>query len=101
MYLAWRVAGSPVAVRDLYRRRFGIESSYRQLGEVRPRTSSPDGVIRLLWVAIGLVLRNAWVWANRAEPHPWPLAAVRLVLMLDILMLFTHQDAKAPPSAPT
>lgn len=92
LYAAWRVAGAPVAIRDLYRQRFGIESSYRQLGEVRPRTSSPDGVIRVLWVAIGLLVRNAWVWARRVVGPRWTLAAVRLVVLLDILMAFTRAD---------
>jgi len=90
VYAAWRVAGSPVAIRDLYRTRFGVESSYRQLGEARPRTSCRDGVARLLWVAIGLVIRNAWVWANRLAGPGWTLAAVRLILLLDILVTFTR-----------
>lgn len=101
LYVTWRVAGGPVAVRDLYRLRFGIESSYRQLGESRPRTSCRDGVVRLLWVAIGLVVRNAWVWACRAEPPGWSFAATRLVLLLDILVTFTRRDAEARPSPPT
>jgi putative transposase len=90
LFLTWRVPGDPVAVRDLYRRRFGIESRYRQLGEVRGRTSCRDAVVRLLWVAIGLVVRNAWVWVRRLAGRRWTLAAVRLVLLLDILMVFTH-----------
>jgi hypothetical protein len=104
LYMAWRVGGGPVAVRDLYRMRFGIESSYRQLNEVRPRTSSRDGVIRLLWVGIGLVARNAWVWACRVEPRGWSLAAARLVLLLDILVAFTAtapSDDAASRSPPT
>lgn len=101
LYVTWRVAGGPVAVRDLYRRRFGIESSYRQLGEARPRTSSRDGVVRLLWVALGLLVRNAWVWACRAEPRGWSLAAARLVLLLDILVTFTRRDTEDRPSPPT
>lgn len=101
LYVTWRVGGGPVAVRDLYRRRFGIESSYRQLGEARPRTSSRDGVIRLLWVAIGLFVRNAWVWACRAEGRERSFAAARLVLMLDILITFTRRDTEARPSPPT
>jgi putative transposase len=92
LYVTWRVAGGPVAVRDLYRLRFGIESSYRQLGEARPRTSSRDGVIRLLWVALGLLIRNAWVWACRAEPRGWSLAATRFVLLLDITVRMTTGD---------
>ena len=92
LFLAWRVPGDPVAVRDLYRRRFGVESSYRQLNEARPRTSCRDGVVRLLWVAIGLVIRNAWVWAGRLAGPRWTLAAVRLILLLDILVAFTRSD---------
>ncbi len=104
LYMTWHVGGGPVAVRDLYRMRFGVESSYRQLGEVRPRTSSRDGVIRLLWVAIGLVLRNAWVWACRVESRGWALAAARLVLLLDILVTITAMgspmdaEARSPPT---
>ena len=101
LYVTWRVGGGPVEIRDLYRRRFGVESSYRQLGEARPRTSSRDGVVRLLWVAIGLIVRNAWVWACRAEGRGWSFAAARLVLLLDILVTFTHRDAEARPSPPT
>lgn len=96
LFLAWRVAGDPVAVRDLYRQRFGIESSYRQLGEARPRTSSPDGVVRLLWVAIGLVIRNAWVWAGEVAGGRWTLAAVRLVLLLDVVMAFSRPASGQP-----
>ena len=98
LYAAWRVPGPPVAIRDLYRLRFGVESSYRQLGEARPRTSSPDGVARLLWVAPGLVARNAWVWVARLAGRGWTLAAVRLVLLLDILMAFTRSAAPASDS---
>ena len=92
LYVTWRVTGGPVAVRDLYRLRFGIESSYRQLGQARPRTSSRDGVVRLLWVALGLLVRNAWVWAARAGARGWSLAAVRLILLLDIMVRMTTCD---------
>jgi hypothetical protein len=46
---------------DIYRRRFGIETSYRQMNQARIRTSSRDPVLRLLLVSIALLLRNAWV----------------------------------------
>jgi hypothetical protein len=103
LFVAWRVPGDPVAVRDLYRQRFGVESSYRQLGEARPRTSSPDGVVRLLWVAIGLVIRNAWVWAGDIAGPRWTLSAVRLVLLLDVLVAFTRvrPDGPGQPPSPT
>jgi hypothetical protein len=90
----WRVGGDPVSVRDLYRTRFGVESSYRQLGQVRPRTSTTDGVVRLLWVAVGLILRNAWV--RFGSERGWTLGAACLVLLVEIL-----RTRIANPSEPT
>lgn len=45
-----------------YRRRFGIEASYRQLGQARIRTSTRDPLLRLFFVGLALVLRNLWAW---------------------------------------
>jgi Transposase DDE domain len=46
---------------NLYRRRFGIESSYRQLDQVQARTSSHSPALRLLLVAVALMLLNAYI----------------------------------------
>jgi Transposase DDE domain len=44
-----------------YRRRFGIESSYRQLRQGLARTTTCDPRWRLMMVALALILRNFWV----------------------------------------
>jgi Transposase DDE domain len=49
---------------DLYRRRFAIETTYRQMNQGRVRTSTRNPLLRLLFVGIGLVLRNVWVWLH-------------------------------------
>jgi len=49
-------------VQQTYRRRFGIETSYRQMNQARIRTCTRDPLLRLLYVGIALVLRNVWVW---------------------------------------
>jgi hypothetical protein len=54
--------GSPQWVRETYRKRFGIETGYRQMNQGRARTCSRDPVLRLLLVGIALLLRNVWVW---------------------------------------
>jgi hypothetical protein len=46
---------------ELYRRRFGIETSYRQLHQVRARTSSRNPALRLLLVGLALLIVNLWV----------------------------------------
>jgi DDE family transposase len=51
-------------VADLYRSRFAIETTYRQLHQARVPTCQRSGEVRLLLVGIALVLRNVWVWVH-------------------------------------
>jgi putative transposase len=70
---------SPAAVREAYRRRFGIESSYRQMREGQARTTTRRTDQRLLLMGIALLLRNAWVWLHRQLiSRPLPHGAFQL-----------------------
>src|SRR5262249_41988129 len=63
----------PAVVAREYARRFGIESSYRQLNEGRARTSSRSALLRLLLLGLALLLRNLWVlccWIISAHRGP-------------------------------
>ncbi|BCX03841.1 MAG: ISH3 family transposase ISH3B [Candidatus Roseilinea sp.] len=65
-WFAYAVAGLPanisaVQVFELYRQRFGIESGYRQMNQVRARTSTRNPVIRLLLVGLAFVLFNLYI----------------------------------------
>jgi putative transposase len=51
----------PLQIFQFYRRRFGVESSYRQMNRVRARTSSTNPALRLLYVGIAFLLINLWV----------------------------------------
>jgi len=51
----------PAQVFELYRQRFGIEASYRQMNQVRARTSTRNPVIRLLLVGLAFVLFNLYI----------------------------------------
>jgi putative transposase len=64
LYAIWKVRRSPREIRETYRKRFGIETSYRQMNEARIRTCTRDPRQRLLFVGIALVLRNVWVWLH-------------------------------------
>ena len=48
-------------VRKRYRRRFGIESSYRLLEQVRGRTTVRYPALRFFGMAIALILGNIWI----------------------------------------
>lgn len=56
--------GSCQWVKETYRSRFAIETTYRQLGQARIRTCTRDPLLRLLYVAVALLLRNVWVWLH-------------------------------------
>jgi hypothetical protein len=42
LFGAWRISGSPTEIRERYRKRFGIETSYRQLRQARIYTCVKD-----------------------------------------------------------
>lgn len=62
LFATWKIRRSPTQVRETYRRRFGIEASYRQLNQARARTSARDPLYRLFVVGLALLLRNLWQW---------------------------------------
>lgn len=65
LYAYWGLRpGSTLWVYETYRKRFGIETTYRQMNEARIRTSSRNPVLRLLFVGFALILRNIWVWCH-------------------------------------
>jgi IS4 transposase len=49
----------------MYRRRFGVETSYRQLGEGLAKTTTKCTAWRMMLIAVALLLRNLWVWRNQ------------------------------------
>ena len=53
-------------LRETYRKRFAIETSYRQMHQARARTCTRNPLVRLLLVGVALVLRNVWVWLHYA-----------------------------------
>ena len=67
LFAAWRVHGSPTEIRESYRKRFGIETSYRQMRQARIYTCTRNPRLRLLFVAVALILRNLWVWIHQTR----------------------------------
>jgi len=93
VYAYWGLTPpSPAWVRQSYRTRYGIESSYRQMNQGRIRTCSRDPWLRLLLMGVALVLRNVWVYLHRRvlgrvrgrgiELHPERLRLRTMLLML-------------------
>jgi hypothetical protein len=90
LFGAWRIKGTPTEIRERYRKRFGIESSYRQLRQARIYTCVKEPHLRLLFVAVALILRNLWIWIHETylaegvgESKTLRLALLRFKRMLD------------------
>ena len=69
--LAW----TPKKVYKRYRRRFGIECSYRIMRQVRVMTTSRNPALRFFLLSFGLLLVNIWVrlrWLFARKPGPGP-----------------------------
>ena len=61
-YAAYGVDQIPLGqIFDLYRRRFGMESGYRQMHQLRARTTSTNPTLRLLLVGLALLLYNLYL----------------------------------------
>ena len=77
---------------ELYRQRFGIESSYHQMNQVRSRISTRSPVIHLLLVGLAFIIFNFYITLRQSlsaalmQPLELPkrfcLSLGRLVLML-------------------
>lgn len=95
LYAYWGLhAGSARWVYETYRKRFGIETSYRQLNTCRIRTSTRQPRLRLLFVGLALILRNVWVWChfNWLAVRRGPGITIRAELMRlpDMLLWLQH-----------
>jgi len=61
VYVVLNCTLTPKSVRKGYRRRFGIETSYRCMRQVRAWTTSRNAALRFLLVSLGFILVNLWL----------------------------------------
>ena len=63
---------TPRQVYTKYRRRFGIEASYRLLRQVKVLTNSRNPALRFFFLGLGVVMQNVWVlvrWLFTRRPR--------------------------------
>lgn len=67
-YFAYIVIGelrmTPHQVAEEYRRRFGIETSYRLMNQVRARTTSRSAALRFFLMTVAFLLLNLWSYVK-------------------------------------
>ena len=91
VYVCLDVSDPPPRVRKRYRRRFGIESSYRLMEQVRARTTSPSSGLRFLLMGVALLIGNVWIrlhWLYLQLPGRGPRRVARWRFRLDRMARF-------------
>jgi len=82
--------GSAKEVAKIYRTRYGIESSYRQMNQARIRTCTRNVQVRLLFVGMALVLRNLWVWLHQMVLSRAGRVRLELLRLRTMLLMLQH-----------
>lgn len=75
----------PAQIAEEYRRRFGIETSYRLMNTVRARTTCKIATFRFFLVALAFLWLNLWQyvkWAYLFAPKPGPRTVLHHLLPL-------------------
>jgi putative transposase len=78
-------------IRGRYRGRFGIESGYRLMEQVRARTTSPNPALRFLLMGIALLIVNMWIrlhWLYLRLPGQGPRRVARARFRLERMTRF-------------
>ena len=75
----------PLQIYEEYRFRFGIETSYRLMNQVRARTTSKSPALRFFYVGIALLMLNLWSfvkWTYLYAPQRGPRQVLHHLLPL-------------------
>jgi putative transposase len=76
---------TPHQIADEYRRRFGVETSYRLMNTVRARTTSRSAELRFFFVSLAFLLLNLWSyvkWSHLFVPRRGPRQILHHLLPL-------------------
>ena len=71
-YVVFKPSVNLTSIHDDYRRRFGIESSYRIKNLCRIQTTNKNPIIRLLFIGVSFILVNIWLnllWRKVSSPR--------------------------------
>ncbi len=93
-YVVYKVKVSFSYIHQDYRKRFGIESSYRLKNVCRIRTTAKNPVWRLLFVGISFLLVNIWVnllWQRISKPRRGGRLIYRRIFPLKQMLAFLRQ----------
>lgn len=92
-FLATNMVASPKCILRMYKRRWGIETSYRKIREFLPKTTSRSWVVRIFNFIFACLLYNAWVVLNARVQTPITTIAIKLSYIWNFLILMMKTEA--------
>ena len=95
-FLATNMTASPKRILRLYKRRWGIETSYRKINEFLPKTTSRSWTVRIFHFVLACLIYNAWVVLNAKAQEALTTISMKLNYIWYSFTL--HQmEIEAPP----
>ena len=94
VYVTYKVNTNLNHIHQCYRKRFGIETSYRLKNLCRIRTTTKKPNLRLLFVGISFLLVNIWVnflWRKISKPRRGGRLIYRTIFPLKQMLSFLNQ----------
>ncbi|MBE9130285.1 MULTISPECIES: transposase [unclassified Coleofasciculus] len=93
-YVVYQASISLTYIHEDYRKRFGIESSYRLKNICRIKTTNKKPALRLFFVCLSFLLVNIWVnllWRRISRPRKGGRLVYRELLTFKQMLLFLCQ----------
>ena len=94
VYVVYKIKTNLEYIYQDYRKRFGIETSYRLKNICRIRTNNKNPVLRLLFVGISFLLVNIWVnllWLKICRKRKGSRLIYRTLFILKQMLTFLSQ----------
>lgn len=84
---------------ELFRRRWGIETSYRVEGDFKPKTTSKNPVVRLYYFFFSVCVYNIWVIVNMILSLVLGIIADKPLITAKMLIVILQRSmmVKEPP----
>jgi len=94
VYVVYKIKTNLEYIYQDYRKRFGIETSYRLKNVCRIRTNNKNPVLRLLFVGISFLIVNIWVnllWLKISRKRKGSRLIYRTLFTLKQMLAFLSQ----------
>ena len=95
-FLATNMEASPKRILRFYKRRWGIETSYRKIREFLPKTTSRSWIVRIFYFIFACLIYNAWVVLNANAQEPITTITMKLNYIWHSYTLYQMEIEASP-----